>query len=357
MHPTQNDPGYADQADGEPTDDNGDELVAEDWPTYYTAVPVWLLLSGCSAQAYRMYAFLAEHINQRQPGRRISCPKQTAIAKVLSLKNSRQVGKYATELEAVGAIRIQEYRYANGMRRGYRYHVRFNPPAGYSGSLSLGQFYEANPDVRSAPQPGRTAAAKGETAGRAGGTKKSTSGGAKNSTVRGTPHGTVRGTPGSTAELNQVDPDEDLSLRPAVPEPRAATAAPAGERETTATPDKTTTSARPEQPDTTASNGPAQVLAAYEQALGAPALNGTRTKLLTQAAELLTTRPLWWVTDRARELPRYGIDLAKHAAMSKVPVTKPKATARPTGLPPENPDYVPVKRDMTALFAALRQPK
>lgn len=152
-----------------------------------------------------------------------------------------------------------------------------------------------------------------------------------------------------------LESTEDLSLRPAVPKPRAAAAAPAGEREKPAKAHKPTAAARTPQPDADI-DGPAHVLAAYEEALGAKALNGTRSKLLADAAELLTTRPLWWVTDRARELSRYGVDLAKHAAMSKAPVTRKPAT-RPTGLPPEDPDYVPVKRDMTALFAALRQPK
>ena len=101
----------------------------------------------------------------------------------------------------------------------------------------------------------------------------------------------------------------------------------------------------------------AQVLDAYEEALGGKALNGTRTKLLKDAAELLAARPLWWVMDRARELPRYGTDLAKHAAMSKVPFTRKSAT-RPAGLPKEDPDYKPVKHDMRnmqEILASMRQ--
>jgi hypothetical protein len=65
-----------------------------------------------------------------------------------------------------------------------------------------------------------------------------------------------------------------------------------------------------------------QVLAAYEQALGGPALNGTRARLLRAASELLETRPLWWVIDRARELPKYGTNLVQHAEMSKAPITR-----------------------------------
>lgn len=101
-----------------------------------------------------------------------------------------------------------------------------------------------------------------------------------------------------------------------------------------------------------------QVLAAYEEALGGPALNGTRAKILADAAELLAARPLWWVIARARELPKYGTDLGKHAAMSTVPFAK-KPPARPAGLPQEDPDYKPVQRDMSELRSildAMRQP-
>jgi len=66
-----------------------------------------------------------------------------------------------------------------------------------------------------------------------------------------------------------------------------------------------------------------QVLAAYEQAAGGPALPGVRARLLVDAGELLAVRPLWWVIERARELPKYGTSLARHAEMSKVPFARP----------------------------------
>lgn len=192
----------------EPSDDS-DEIIAEDWPTYYTQVPVWILLATITAQAYRMYAFLAEHINNRQPGKRISCPKQKAIALVLGLKNPKQVGRYGVELQALGAIRIEEYRYAGGMRRGYKYHVRFNPPPNYAGLLALSQFYAANPDVKSAPNQGRVSAAKKETAGQTRGTEKSTSGGTANSPMRGAPDRTAHGTQNRSPERDQSEEDQN----------------------------------------------------------------------------------------------------------------------------------------------------
>lgn len=65
-----------------------------------------------------------------------------------------------------------------------------------------------------------------------------------------------------------------------------------------------------------------QVLAAYEQALGGQALNGTRAQLLKDATALLAIRPLPWVIERARELPRFGKSLARHAEMSRVPFAR-----------------------------------
>ncbi|GHJ34314.1 hypothetical protein ACFV4E_22875 [Streptomyces hygroscopicus] len=105
--------------------------------------------------------------------------------------------------------------------------------------------------------------------------------------------------------------NKTISLSDSAAAPAGPTAD--GEREA-ATPDQPTEDAL-------------QVLAAYEDALGGPAVNGTRTQLLADAAELLAIRPLWWVTDRARELPKYGKSLIRHAEMSKVPFTQPSAAS------------------------------
>lgn len=100
-----------------------------------------------------------------------------------------------------------------------------------------------------------------------------------------------------------------------------------------------------------------QVLAAYEEAKGGKAVNGTRKSILEAAEELLAGgRPLSWLIDRARELPQYGTDLLKHAEMSKVPfavkATRKAPTAR-EALGLDDPAYVPVQRDMAALKAMI----
>ena len=78
-----------------------------------------------------------------------------------------------------------------------------------------------------------------------------------------------------------------------------------------------------------------QVLAVYEEALGGTALD--RGKLLAAAELLLAARPLWWVMDRARELPKWGDDLVKHAGKSKVPFAKPQPPAGPQNPCPSHP--------------------
>ncbi|MFF2123552.1 hypothetical protein ACFVXH_40110 [Kitasatospora sp. NPDC058184] len=90
----------------------------------------------------------------------------------------------------------------------------------------------------------------------------------------------------------------------------------------------------PAQRETGGQPGPEaqEVLAAYEAALGGPALPGVRARLLGQATELLRVRPLWWLVERAGELPQWGEDLEKHCAKSKKPFTKrpaPRTVADP----------------------------
>ncbi|MFD4483157.1 hypothetical protein ACFWPU_44605 [Streptomyces sp. NPDC058471] len=202
-------------------EDAPDDLVPEDWPTFYTQVPVWVLLSGCTAQAYRLYAFLAEHINSRTPGRRIAWPKGEAIARALGLKDYRKAARYWAELQDLGAIRIEEVRYAGGMRRRNRYHVRFNPPAGYDGLLSLSDFYTAHADVR-APRTGPRQTSQGkETAGHPRGALKGTTGRAPLGVTGGAPSGTAQ------PDQHQLHPEQPENPAPSARSAPNARRAPA----------------------------------------------------------------------------------------------------------------------------------
>ncbi|RIH58435.1 helix-turn-helix domain-containing protein [Streptomyces sp. SHP22-7] len=98
-----------------------------------------------------------------------------------------------------------------------------------------------------------------------------------------------------------------------------------------------------------------QVLAAFQEA-GGLALNGTRTQFLQDATELLESRPLWWLIDRAKEMPGNGwTDLARHAARSRVPFVRTDRNLSPRPvLPHQDPDYKPGKRTVGDLLTMLK---
>ncbi|MEV7602927.1 helix-turn-helix domain-containing protein [Kitasatospora sp. NPDC089797] len=158
-----------------------------------------------------------------------------------------------------------------------------------------------------------------------------------------------------------------LSLSPA-PQTAAAPSLPTkavtDEREKTAPPDDDPVAAAPvanlpaqrHETGTEEQTGAEAVLAAYEQELGGRALNGTRSKLLAQAAELLADRPLWWVVDRARELPQWGDDLIKHASKSKVPFAgQPKSAPACQDVEAEEERVtVPMPAAFAEMLASLR---
>ncbi|MFF0747422.1 hypothetical protein ACFYVL_44285 [Streptomyces sp. NPDC004111] len=83
-----------------------------------------------------------------------------------------------------------------------------------------------------------------------------------------------------------------------------------------------------------------RVVAAYAGALGRPLLNGSRTRLLTQAAGLLAAGlPVAWVAARAAEMPTRGwTDLEQHCERSRVPIPAQ------TGAPPSAAGAVPAAR-------------
>jgi len=128
--------------------DDGDELSpADDWPTFYTQVPHWIMLASVSPKAKLLYQFFASHLS---PGKSVAFPKQVTIAIVLELAKPEQVKRYTDELVGIGAVVVRQYRHAS---RGYpynRYTLRFNPPDGWAGPLSLTDFYARLKSARGA---------------------------------------------------------------------------------------------------------------------------------------------------------------------------------------------------------------
>lgn len=84
-----------------------------------------------------------------------------------------------------------------------------------------------------------------------------------------------------------------------------------------------------------------QILAAYVQALGRPVASSIGNDIRDQAAKLLADGlPLWWLIGRAKELPQFGTDLAKHCSMSRIPVE----AQRPDGLTKPCTTHLPYSR-------------
>lgn len=164
------------------------EIVLEDAPTFFTMVPVWLTFSEARDKALRIYIYLYEHTNQARDGRLVAWPKQTDIAEFARLKDPKAVRGYIQDLVDVGALRIEEVRYQGGMRRAHRYHLRFNPPPGYAGTVSLDGYRDAK-TCKTAGQPGGVVFAP------TGGGKNATTGGGENNTAQPRPTTTQKKTP------------------------------------------------------------------------------------------------------------------------------------------------------------------
>lgn len=124
------------------SDIEGDFIDFADFPTFYTPTPVWITLAKIPAQSKVAWSLLAEHANVgRQMGvTKITAPKMETVAKAIGT-NRHKLRDYFKALVEIGAMQITEFRYMGGMRRGYRYKMRFNPPTGYTGPTSLAEYY------------------------------------------------------------------------------------------------------------------------------------------------------------------------------------------------------------------------
>lgn len=151
--------------------DEGSFIDCDTDMPFYTPVPMWITLAKIPPQSKIAWTFLAEHTNVgRQMGvKRITAPKMETIAKALGTSRQRLRG-FFDALEEIGALKITEFRYMGGMRRGYTYKVYSKVPEGYDGPTSLAEYYkglgvtqfewvqhrnEAAETAVSAGQPGR----------------------------------------------------------------------------------------------------------------------------------------------------------------------------------------------------------
>jgi hypothetical protein len=250
--------------------------------TKYGRIPLWLYETGVPLQAIAAYGWLHGRYGHYE---RVM-PSYKTLAKELGVSKGSAVA-YVKALMSVGALRVETSGAA--AQKPNEYVIAFNEPF---------EVVEQQATAGQHADPVSQLVRRGQRADR-----------------RGQPVG---------HEEDVLKKTEDSLSSPSPSAPPAPPAA-SSERETIATPHN--------------SSEAHQALAAYEEALGGTALPAVRRQLLADATELLTARPAWWVIDRARELPRYGSSLSKHAAMSRAPLARPQhagtvAAAPGDGLPP-----------------------
>lgn len=105
----------------------------------YSQLGDWVMLSGASAQACKLYWIYVAHINRSRGDNRV-WPKREDLAELLG-SSVDTVDRYNKELSKLGALDIIARRYSNNLRARNAYRVHETPPAGYAGPLGLSDFY------------------------------------------------------------------------------------------------------------------------------------------------------------------------------------------------------------------------
>lgn len=146
----------------------------------YSQLGDWVVLSGASSHACKLYWIFQMHVNYRR-GDQTARPTRRVLADLLGFKLTKNVDPYITELETLGAITV--IRGQRTMERGNiasKYIVHMEPPDGYGGLRSNADFYRARKAASlaaPAPKPqGKAATVKDNTAGQTPGTSSGTRG-------------------------------------------------------------------------------------------------------------------------------------------------------------------------------------
>lgn len=107
----------------------------------YTKLGDWVLFSGASGMACKLYWIFRGHVNH-QRGDRLVWPTRRELAKMLGLAKTAGVDPYIEELKALGAIDVQKQHRHNGSQTNNLYTVHMAPPEGYTGPQSLTDVYK-----------------------------------------------------------------------------------------------------------------------------------------------------------------------------------------------------------------------
>lgn len=93
----------------------------------FVAVPLWVLRSGISSHAFKLYAHLAA-MTPPVPDIPGVMVLQSELAAFLGLSNGVAARRYVDELVAAGMLTVDEVRTHDGMRRRNRYRVVRDKP-------------------------------------------------------------------------------------------------------------------------------------------------------------------------------------------------------------------------------------
>ncbi|RSD23947.1 hypothetical protein [Amycolatopsis eburnea] len=107
-------------------------------PAKFAKVPIWLVLNpDVTPQAKALYGALHAHVNVKR-GDGAVWPALTTIAQMLGYRHRQSLTRYVKELDAVGAIDVEEV-----PGRSSIYVVHETPVDGYAGPQTLTDFYAA----------------------------------------------------------------------------------------------------------------------------------------------------------------------------------------------------------------------
>lgn len=120
----------------------GTELEPGREPPPFTQAPDWVALADISPTARHLHTVLSAHINQRRAGQRVVWPSTRSLAKILNLSRRDKVSPFIAELVKLGAIDKAR----RGMPARNVYVIHQMPPQGYTGPLSVSEWYERHRD-------------------------------------------------------------------------------------------------------------------------------------------------------------------------------------------------------------------
>lgn len=102
--------------------------------------PDWILLSGCSAQALKLYQLMRLRLNRKRRDSKV-WPGTATLAAMMGMKISGSITPYLKELEKIGAITIRRER----MPRRNVYVIHTSPKRGYDGPMVM-EDWDHDPD-------------------------------------------------------------------------------------------------------------------------------------------------------------------------------------------------------------------